>query len=202
MEINKNKTIGKILFTILLESEVKPMGLLYPVESTPLNYEILSNEGESISADGEELYYITGLTNSKLSYIVKSFPLNKVELNTPITIRGTAIQGIIRTPIDSAVVEYELFLTGTSVIGITYFDYSGGTTSFKFHPNVEIEYSERIFFLLHYLTLIDEPKLDSNVFIDRGVNNVFESFKRLKTVANIEELGRTGFGYFNVVSSS
>jgi hypothetical protein len=48
------------------------------------------------------------------------------------------------------------------------------------------------------LTLIDEPILDTNLFINRGVNNVFESIKRLKTVANIQELQKTGFGFYKL----
>ena len=71
-------------------------------------------------------------------------------------------------------------------------------TTYKYKPRVELDYSSPYAFILKYWGIIDEPKLDTNLFINRGINNVFESVKRLKTVTNIKELEKTGFGFFKI----
>jgi hypothetical protein len=145
-----------------------------------------------LMTDGE----ITGFTNSKLSYIVQSFPLGQVT-NDPIIIRGTSLIGQIISSLTADVIEYNIRVDDDIII---YYKDVSGSTMFTFTPSYTVEYSDEISFLLQYLTLIDEPKLDSNLFINRGVNNVFESFKRLKTVANTQELEQTGFGYYKMIS--
>lgn len=139
---------------------------------------------------------ITGYTSSKLSYIVKSFPLEQVT-DQPIIIRGTEMIGQITSLLDADEVTYNIRLDDDIVI---YYKDVNGVTIFSFLPSYILEYSDDISFLLKYLILVDEPKLDSNLFINRGVNNVFESFRRLKTVANIQEMEKTGLGYYKMVS--
>ena len=52
--------------------------------------------------------------------------------------------------------------------------------------------------LNYYSDTIDEPKVLSEVFIDRGVNNAFEPIKKLKNVKDLNELTKTGFGYYKI----
>ena len=296
IQINLNKTKNKINLTIPLDANIDLTGLLLPLNPTVVNpppYDLTD-------------YVITGRTNSKLSFITKSFPAGNVIVGTPIIIRGTELYGKIETELNSDAIIYHIYAGDTAnriwvwanasidgewwsnsttydkitkirinfkddsgknyrnwltnfregsalyidnkdfedrygfytvlaepvmaekyaelqvkcdkgngsfgggskvlmrhstIVGIKYTD-TVSETIFEFRPMRELPYADDTVFLLQYLNLIDEPKLDSNLFINRGVNNVFESFRRLKTVANVEELEKTGFGYFNVISSS
>jgi hypothetical protein len=49
-----------------------------------------------------------------------------------------------------------------------------------------------------YDSLIEEPKIISEVFIDRGLNSAFERVKKLKNIKNINELTKTGLGYYKI----
>jgi hypothetical protein len=52
-----------------------------------------------------------------------------------------------------------------------------------------------------YFGIVFEPKIENNVFIDRGATSVFEKHARLKTILNMEQLIDYGNGYYNLVSS-
>lgn len=297
IQLNLNRIgEGKIVLTIPLESEIDLTGLLMPISPKAIHPD------PTILTD----YWITGTTNSKLSFIVKSFPVGKAEVDTPTIIRGTNLMGIIKSDLNNYPIMYSIYtedyadrqwlwanasldgqwwstytdynkitslqinykaqdgtnyrnwlskfdvgsslylfdqghpeyfgyytvtsppimkekfailnvtcdkgngsiggggivqMSHTTRVEINYIDTASGTT-FSFQPFKELPYADDNVFLLQYFGLVDEPKLDSSVFIDRGINNVFESFIRLKTVANIEEMGKTGFGYFNVISGT
>jgi hypothetical protein len=46
--------------------------------------------------------------------------------------------------------------------------------------------------------LIEEPKIISEVFIDRGLNSAFERAKKLKNVKDINQLSKLGLGYYKI----
>jgi hypothetical protein len=184
IQMNINKLAEEVTFTVPLESEVRTMGLLRPISATTENIDITDLVD----------YFITGMTSSKLSYIIKSFPVNDYEVGKEVIIRGTDIRAVV-THDSSERIDYTMYLG--SDIEIYYSDVAGGTV-YRFRPPRQTGYSDSTVFMLEYLTLIDEPILDTNLFINRGVNNVFESIKRLKTVANIQELQKTGFGFYKL----
>jgi hypothetical protein len=43
-----------------------------------------------------------------------------------------------------------------------------------------------------------QPEVQSDVFIDRGINSVFEKHLKLSEITNIDELQRYGNGFFNL----
>lgn len=54
-----------------------------------------------------------------------------------------------------------------------------------------------------YFGIVFPPKVENNVFIDRGGVSVFEKHSRLRTISNIGQLGlyTYGNGYYNIVES-
>lgn len=179
-----------LVFTVSLESDCKAMGVLLPLSATT----------ESIDLVDLTAYEITGHTTSKLSYIKKSFPTNVIAnqlyVGEEITIRGTDIKAMITLDTTDRV-DYTMYYG--SDIQIFYKD-ADGITTYRFRPPRQTGYPSGTAFILQYWGIIDEPILDTNLFINRGVNNVFESVKRLKTVTNIQELQKTGFGFYTLYS--
>jgi hypothetical protein len=49
------------------------------------------------------------------------------------------------------------------------------------------------------LNVIDEPEVQSDVFIDRGKLSAFERLQRLNEVDNIGSLETYGYGFFNII---
>ena len=49
-----------------------------------------------------------------------------------------------------------------------------------------------------YLNIIDEPEVQTNIFIDRGKIVGLEQIERLGEVDNIGDLEKYGYGYFKV----
>jgi hypothetical protein len=186
IQFNINTLPETINIVVALTAESKVMGVLLPLnpEDNVIDYTLLSDT------------YITGTTTSKLQYIKQSFAPGETYLNVEVTIRGTDILAKITyedTPPNPTVAWYSMYL-GTG-FQIDYVD-NNGITTYKFKPIADNLQSDSTAFTMAYWNLIDEPKFDSNLFISRGVNNVFESFMRLKTVANVQELENTGFGFY------
>ena len=195
IQINRNKTKDKIVFTIGLDSDIELMGLLRPLKQSGLIPKQQTDLPQEQHPD--ENGYITGTTTSKFYLIEQSFPLNQVVYGEEIFIRGMAIKGAVTDTTEEFTGYY---LAVDEDVRIEYRDTENGTF-FKFKPTEELTYANDVIFLLEYFELIDEPKLKSTLFIDRGINNVFESLIRLKTVNSMQELKQTGFGYFNLKDS-
>jgi len=169
--------------------------------------------------DSPEKYFITGKTDSKFSLLDLSFTreqalklykddltnsyaeLSERPMPTPRNIRagkrieisGTNIVGMILSESDERK-EYVLYLDTPNPV--FYVDNLDKTTIFKFmRNNIDDMVTPT---LNYYSDTIDEPKVLSEVFIDRGVNNAFESIKKLKNVKDLNELTKTGFGYYKI----
>ena len=152
--------------------------------------------------------FITGATTSKLQYILKSFAAKDYAVGKTVTIRGTDIKAVV-TSDGTDYKAYRMYLVNDYDPRRISYDYEypsiwyedrGGVTTYKYKVPKVTGYSNSTAFILQYWGIIDEPNLDTNLFINRGVNNVFESFKRMKTVTNIQELEKTGFGFFKLYS--
>lgn len=52
-----------------------------------------------------------------------------------------------------------------------------------------------------YFGVVFPPKVENNVFIDRGTASVFEKHSRLRTIKNMGQLVIYGNGYYNLVNS-
>ena len=50
----------------------------------------------------------------------------------------------------------------------------------------------------YLMNVIEEPEIQSNVFIERGKNSALESFRRIGEINNIVGLQNYGYGFFNL----
>jgi hypothetical protein len=169
--------------------------------------------------DSSEKYFIVGKTDSKFSLLDLSFtreqalklygkeatkgfadlsdrkvpaPKN-IRVGKRIEVSGTNIVGMIISESEERV-EYVLYLDTPNPV--FYVDNSDKTTIFKFMRN---NLDEKVTPTLNYYSdTIDEPKVLSEVFIDRGINNAFEPMRKLKNVKDLNELTKTGFGYYKI----
>ncbi len=169
--------------------------------------------------DSPEKYFIIGKTDSKFSLLDLSFtkeqalklynrelskgfsdlsdrvvpaPKN-IRVGKRIEISGTNIVGMILLESEERT-EYVLYLDTPNPV--FYVDNSDKTTIFKFMRNNLDDLVKPT--LNYYSDTIDEPKVLSEVFIDRGVNNAFEPMRKLKNVKDLNELSKTGFGYYKI----
>lgn len=163
-------------------------------------------------------YFVTGTTDSKFETIFKSF--TNLPVSSPVT-ETYGVNSILPTkPVsNSEIIGKKILINGTDIYAmvlrndtikeyvlyvdteypIKYIDFSDGTTNFKYKaaPDYKIMDGK----ILYYNGLVDEPKILSEVFIDRGVNNVFEPVKRLKNIDNLKELMKVGLGYYKINST-
>jgi len=88
-----------------------------------------------------------------------------------------------------------------TIDGIDYYDYEDGTTlyilpSSGFTPDdlilSAITKNEAL------LNVIDQPEVQTDVFIERGKNSALERVQRLGEVDNVGDLIKYGYGFFNV----
>jgi hypothetical protein len=169
--------------------------------------------------ESSEKYFVIGKTDTKFSLLDLSFtreqalklygeeatkgfvdlsdrvvpaPKN-IRVGKRIEISGTNIVGMIISESEERT-EYVLYLDTPNPI--FYVDNSDKTTIFKFMRNNLDDLIKPT--LNYYSDTIDEPKVLSEVFIDRGVNNAFEPMRRLKNVKDLNELSKTGFGYYKI----
>ena len=90
--------------------------------------------------------------------------------------------------------------TGYTINGVDYYDYSDGTTVFVVSGVTPIDtVCEPIVKNEALLNVIDEPEVQSNVFIERGKVSGFESMERLGEVDNLGDLEKYGYKYFNII---
>jgi hypothetical protein len=170
-----------------------------------------------------EKYFIEGVTDSKFSLLDLSYPKDvafkqyqqvnekQVILRDPsgvivatppppnirvgkrIEVSGTNVVGMILLE-SEARIEYVLYLDTPNPI--FYVDNAAGNTIFKYMRDNSDETVRPG--LNYYSDMVDEPKILSEVFIDRGTNNVFEPIRKLKNVKDLNELTKTGFGYYKI----
>lgn len=170
-----------------------------------------------------EKYFIEGVTDSKFSLLDLSFPKsvamtqfkkyeeksqitardangviepqipNNIRVGKRIEVSGTNIIGMILLESDTRI-EYVLYLDTPNPI--FYIDNAFGNTIFKYMRNNLDETVKPG--LNYYSNMVDEPKILSEVFIDRGTNNAFEPIRKLKNVKDLNELVKMGFGYYKI----
>lgn len=123
---------------------------------------------------------------------VKPIMDDSYKTHKKILIHGTDIYGMILNI--GTYKEYVLYVGGD--YPIKYIDFPDGATKFMYRRSSDIESNKANIIL--YPGLIEEPKILNEVFIDRGVNNAFEPVKRLKNVSTLNELIKTGLGYYKM----
>ena len=90
--------------------------------------------------------------------------------------------------------------TGYTINGVDYYDYNDGTTIFVVSGVTPIDtVCEPIVKNEALLNVIDEPEVQSNVFIERGKVSGLESMERLGEVDNLGDLEKYGYKFFNII---
>jgi hypothetical protein len=90
--------------------------------------------------------------------------------------------------------------TGYTINGVDYYDFSDGTTVFVVSGVTPIDtVCEPIVKNEALLNVIDEPEVQSNVFIERGKVSGLESMERLGEVDNLGDLEKYGYKFFNII---
>jgi len=114
----------------------------------------------------------------------------RVKLDVP----GLDIFAMILSETEVGILEYVLYLETENPI--KYIDLGDGLCTFMYmrtHNDTEITAN-----MVLYDGIIEEPKVISEVFIERGLNSAFERMKKLKNIKDINELTKTGLGYYKI----
>jgi hypothetical protein len=165
----------------------------------------------------DEKYFIEGFTDSKFSLLDLSYPKTVALTQFKQDNQTVSINTNFQAPPDNIRVGKRIEISGTNVVGmillessirteyvlyldtpnpIFYVDNTAGSTIFRYMRN---NLDETITPGLNYYSdMVDEPKVLSEVFIDRGTNNAFEPIRKLKNVKDLNELIKTGFGYYKI----
>lgn len=94
--------------------------------------------------------------------------------------------------------------TAYTINGVNYFDYSGGTTIFSvlssgYTPGMlvcsAITKDEAL------INVIDEPEVQSDIFVERGKLSVLETLQRLGEVDNVGDLSKYGYKFFKIINT-
>jgi len=88
-----------------------------------------------------------------------------------------------------------------TINGIDYYDFKDGTTVFFTQSSgltEDVVVCSAITKNETLINVIDEPEIQSNVFIERGKYSAFESIERLNEVNNVGSLTKYGYGFFKV----
>lgn len=160
-------------------------------------------------------YFVTGITESKFSVIDKYFPkkiaytltagknvVNKRDVNDMINLRigikinipSLDISAMILNENNEGYREYVFYLDTENPI--KYIDSGPNLTKFTYlrsHETYETEGN-----MCYFDGINEEPKITSELFIDRGLISVFNGVKKLKTVRSLNELNKVGLNYFKI----
>ena len=147
---------------------------------------------------GNNNLIITGYSNSRLNdievYASKGNPdfyLGKYKIGVQIT-GSSNVVGTFWGPHPDG-------YTGYTIEGVNYYDYPDGTTLFVVSGVSQIEMvCSAITKNEVLLNVIDEPQIQTNVFVERGKNSGLETMIRLGEVDNLGDLDNYGYGFFKV----
>lgn len=173
--------------------------------------------------DDDNKYFITGITTSKFSIIDNNYPLSNftsksdykklisdsdgnivsedtendygVRSKIKFELGGANISAMILRE-NNLIKEYVLYLDTPNPI--KYIDIINNFTTFKYLRNsLDVENSGD---LIIHSDLVEEPKILSEVFIDRGINSVFEKIEKIKNIRNINDFTKFGNSNFKINS--
>lgn len=93
--------------------------------------------------------------------------------------------------------------TSYTINNLLYFDYPDGTTIFLCESSGLTSNSivaSAMTKFEYLINIIDQPEIQTNVFIERGKNSGVENFRRIGEVRGMNQLMNYGYGFFNVVN--
>lgn len=179
---------------------------------TPLSYYYIFSGDSTCDMNNQQLieytngnlpFRITGITQSSINDLIPYGPRNCVTKlacifppDTPIT--GSS--GVVGIVYSSAFTQTS---TGYTINGVDYVDYKEGYTIFSLYSSgitADMMVCSAITKNEVLLGVIDEPQIQSNVFVERGKVAPLESFERLNEVDNVGDLEKYGYKYFTIIN--
>lgn len=173
--------------------------------ATPISYNyIFSGDSECVLPDPyfDEFqtipFVITGFTKSSINDLQVYGPTStltkgKFKTNVEVSIAENK-KGKFLGVIDDDVNVYK-------IDDITYYDYPDGTTLFVVQTS-GLTANDLVCSAVTkdevLLNVIDQPQIQSNVYVERGKNSGYESTQRLGEVDNIGDLEKYGYKFFTI----
>ena len=136
-------------------------------------------------------FTISGNTKSRINELAQ-YGTPKFRVGVPVIANGQ-IWGVITNINDS--------FTAYTVNQVNYFDFSNGQTIFLESSSGLTVYNLTAVPITKeevLLKVIDQPQIQTNVFIERGKNSAYERIQRLGEVDNLGDLVNYGYGFFNL----
>ena len=173
---------------------------------TPISYDyIFTGDSNTLIDDYDSStftqvpFLVTGYTQSTLNDLSQYGPKfnlfgGKFKLNLPVTGTSGSV-GIVYGPDPTNT------YTAYTVNNILYWDINDGTTIY-FVSSYGIDKDDYVLSAITkneaLLNVIDEPQIQSELFVERGKISGLESLQRLGEVDNLGDISKYGYGYFKV----
>lgn len=166
---------------------------------TPVSYDYIFS-GDSVNEVEPQTsinyvsipFTISGITKSRVNELAL-YGSPKFQVGVPVILNGQ---------IWGAISDINPIFTAYTVNSVNYYDYVDGTTIF-FEPSSGFTESNLIAVPITkdeaLLKAVDQPQIQSNVYVERGKNSAFERIQRLGEVDNLGDLINYGYGFFTVV---
>lgn len=167
---------------------------------TPVSYDyIFSGDAvNEVSAQTSNNYVtipftVSGNTKSRINELAL-YGSPKFQVGVPVISNGQ---------IWGAISDINPTFTAYTITGVHYYDYNDGTTIFFQQSSgltannlaaVPITKDEVL------LKVMDQPQIQTNVFVERGKISAYERVQRLGEVDNLGDMLNYGYGFFNVVN--
>lgn len=141
-------------------------------------------------------FVISGITKSRLTELAR-YGNPKYKLGPMVTSAGEDAEYYGPQVINGTTV------TGYTINGIDYYDYPENITVYVTLSSGLTENDLVALPLVKeevLLGMIDEPQVQSDIFIERGKNSAYERIQRLGEVDNVGDLEKYGYGFFNITT--
>lgn len=166
--------------------------------ATPISYNYIFS-GDAVNVVSAQTsnnyitvpYYVSGFTKSKITEL-KQYGNPPYRIGVPVISNGQ-IWGVVNSMGPGS--------TGYTIQGVDYYDFSGGTTIYLQKSSGFTEFNltaEPITKEEALLKAVDQPQIQTDVFIERGKQSAYERIQRLGEVDNLGDMINYGYGFFNV----
>ena len=165
---------------------------------TPVSYDYIFS-GDAVNVVSAQTtnnveqvpFIVSGLTTSRVTELAL-YGSPKYQVGVPV-IKNGEIWG--------AITNISAIYTAYTITGINFYDYADGTSIF-FQESSGFTDSNLtavpITKLESLLKVMDQPQIQTDVFLERGKNSAYERVQRLGEVDNLGDLLNYGYGFFNV----
>ena len=165
---------------------------------TPVNYNYIFS-GDAVNVVSAQTtnnveqvpFIVSGVTTSRVTELAL-YGSPKYQVGVPV-IKNGEIWGVITN--------MDLIYTAYTITGINFYDYADGTSIF-FQESSGFTDSNLtavpITKLESLLKVMDQPQIQTDVFLERGKNSAYERVQRLGEIDNLGDLLNYGYGFFNV----